>query len=85
MSNIHTFPGPQVAANDDEASRRALGMTQYPALHIPTLTAAEVAVLKQWTPAALWMGGNLDGPQPVRSGDNRGRWPVRFGAQSVSK
>lgn len=43
------------------------------------LTAEQNFAFKELSPAALWLAGNLDGPQPRALGDNRGGWPVEMG------
>lgn len=43
------------------------------------LTAEQNFAFKEISPAALWLAGNLNGPQPRSFGDNRGAWPIEMG------
>lgn len=79
--------GPRVAASFVGASDSPAGSRpeapgqphRYPAVFFPTLMADEMEQFKRFAPHAFWVGGNLDGPQPMRIGDNAGRWQVRTG------
>lgn len=70
---------PESSAEREERDRVLSGMTRYPPLFVPSLSADEQQLFADYSPTAFWIGGNLDGPQPVKFGDNAGRWPVRWG------
>ena len=73
------------AAANDSGWRKGMGMTRYPEAFVPRLSPEAADVFGVMNPSAFWIGGNLDGVQPVKFGDNRGRWPVRFGVTSKWK
>lgn len=43
------------------------------------LTREQGFVFRDMAPTALWIAGNLNGPQQRYWGDNHGAWPVRLG------
>lgn len=78
MTSILRIAG---AANDTAPARapHAGGPQRYTPLPPLSLTSEQLAVFKALNPAALWIAGNLDGPQPTRFGDNAGAWPITMG------
>lgn len=53
--------------------------TLYPKHLVPRLTDEQRLAFKECRMCALWVAGNLDGPEPRYMGDNRGAWPVDMG------
>ena len=64
----------------EPAARAARGIpTLYRRHIVPRLNAEQKAAFNEIGPAALWVAGNLNGPQARRIGDNLGAWPVEMG------
>lgn len=74
---------PKTAWASEAASKRVKGQPYRTPRHIPRPLTAEQRLCFQDMAAhgltAIWVAGDLDGPQACWLGDNRGAWPVLMG------
>ena len=82
-SAAHTAAAPRENWGSPAASHRVKGQPYRVPRHVPrTLTREQRFVFDDMARGgltALWVAGDLDGPQARRLGDNRGAWPVLMG------
>lgn len=82
MRNVILFPPASGLAGrgTGAAALRTAGQPYVVPRHMPRkLTREQALAFKEIAPAALWIAGNLNGPQQRYWGDNEGAWPVRLG------
>lgn len=75
--------GQQESWASEAATKRVKGQPYRVPRHMPRALSPEQRMCFQDMAAngltALWVAGDLDGPQARRLGDNRGAWPVLMG------
>lgn len=80
---VLSYVGASRLASGEPAGTRGAAAQGHPTLYpkhiVRRLTAEQRLAFGECRMCALWIAGNLDGPQARRLGDNRGAWPIDMG------